>query len=308
MRKHYICYRISLLKGSRKVAHRQLHTEPPWRALPILANPSVDEIRQKAFLVSRPVQFTLDDLESSLPAAARWFAPTQAGAASTSAATTTTGLNDEYLSPHGSTLVPLELTSGGGAMFKRAEAPLSLFIEYCRMALVAGSEDSPPTSRFYLAQAPISRLPQPLRDDLPIPHIVQHAGAGDVYDANVWMGLAPTSTPLHRDPNPNFFVQLAGTKVVRLVSPDQGDVIFDRVQTQLRQSGSKTFRGTEMMVGRERELLEGEVWGYGDEESMAEGYEVALDAGSGVFIPQGWWHSIRGVGFGVTASVNWWFR
>jgi hypothetical protein len=33
------------------------------------------------------------------------------------------------------------------------------------------------------------------------------------------IGHPPTYTPLHRDPNPNIFVQLAGEKVVRLLAP-----------------------------------------------------------------------------------------
>ena len=38
------------------------------------------------------------------------------------------------------------------------------------------------------------------------------------------------------------------------------------------------------------------------------GYEAVLKAGDGMFIPKGWWHSVRGVGEGIIGSANWWFR
>jgi hypothetical protein len=62
-----------------------------------------------------------------------------------------------------------------------------------------------------------------------------------------------------------------------------------------------------MMQGRERTLLEQAIWD--DTETVGsrrnwEGYEVELQAGDGLFIPKGWWHSIKGVGESVTASVS----
>jgi hypothetical protein len=73
-----------------------------------------------------------------------------------------------------------------------------------------------------------------------------------------------------------------------------------------------------MMRGQEKELLEREVWripemGVSDRAGVVEGaeggdkgaaYEAHLHTGDGIFIPKGWWHSIRGVGEGVTASVG----
>lgn len=147
-------------------------------------------------------------------------------------------------------------------------------------------------------------------EDLPTPGIVAKAGTCDIYDTNLWLGIAPTYTPLHRDPNPNLFVQLAGHKIVRMLSPEAGDRVFARVQGQLGKSAFASFRGEEMMKGEERKLLEAEVW---DEESRLgedrdQGLEAHVCDGDGVFIPKGWWHSIKGVGGNVLGSVNWWFR
>ncbi|RMD44720.1 hypothetical protein DV735_g392, partial [Chaetothyriales sp. CBS 134920] len=117
----------------------------------------------------------------------------------------------------------------------------------------------------YLAQCPLTSLPDVLQADLPTPELVLKAGKGDVYASSLWLGHASAATaaytPLHRDPNPNLFLQLAGCKEIRLLPPEVGDVLFDAV--------------------REEEAL---------------------------FIPKHWWHSVKGVGGGVTASANWWFR
>lgn len=157
----------------------------------------------------------------------------------------------------------------------------------------------------YIAQAQLSVLPQEMREDLPTPKLVELAGKGDIYDANLWLGTSPTYTPLHKDPNPNFFVQLAGNKLVRLFKPLVGRKIFYSVREQIGSPASETFRGEEMMMGSEREMLERAVW---DCSPFTEGFEVMVRPGDALFIPKGWWHSIKSVNTDVTASVNWWFR
>ena len=134
------------------------------------------------------------------------------------------------------------------------------------------------------------------------------AGKGDIYDSSLWLGVAPTYTPLHRDPNPNLFVQLAGRKTVRLLAPDTGEGVYERVKRAVggQGDGKGVIRGEEMMKGKEREVLEDLVWGKRD--VGEDGWEAVVEGGDGVFIPQGWWHSLKGPGEGVTGSVNWWFR
>ena len=112
-----------------------------------------------------------------------------------------------------------------------------------------------PKARAYLAQAPIMELPRALRDDVPTPELVLRAGRGDVYDSSIWLGEAPTYTTLHRDPNPNLFVQLAGRKVVRLFKPEAGRAIFAKVQEKIGGAASETMRGEEMMGGAEKEVI-----------------------------------------------------
>jgi hypothetical protein len=295
----------------------------------------VHEFRQKAFIPEKPVLITTktdtssipsDTLlsSSSIPAAVKWFSlgqPDQAVLPS-----------QQYLSPFGATILPYELIvdsnkgctkgflnesesqdTGGGRQdladilnpllkgssdgaFHRFNAPLSLFLQACRLKH---------TPRLYIAQAQIADLPKQLQDDLPTPRLVKEAGKGDVYDANIWMGIPPTYTPLHKDPNPNLFVQLASCKRIRIFRPPIGAAIFREVQQKIGQSSSSSFRGEEMMEGPERHVLDEAVW---SQSVGREGFEVILSPGDALFIPKGWWHSIKSIGTGVTASVNWWFR
>ncbi|KAL4809164.1 Clavaminate synthase-like protein [Aspergillus unguis] len=279
-----------------------------YKALEVLDNADIDRFREEYFIPERPVILPRQYFHE-LPAYERWF--------HRGATPNIPRLNTEYLEPYGGdAIVPLELTqpesqpSGSSSeTFRKFHAPLSLFLQWIREA----ESSSQIQSRLYLAQCQLLDLPQALRDDFPTPTIVAKAGKGDVYDTNVWIGHPPTYTPLHRDPNPNLFVQLAGRKTVRLLAPQNGQTVFSYVRGQLGQSGSReaaAFRGEEMMQGRERALLEQAVWddAVRNDTQTKEGFEAQMEAGDGLFIPKGWWHSIKGTGESVTASVNWWFR
>jgi len=296
----------------------------------------VDEFRRKAFLPEKPLLITTNNdfpaPSISFPAAGKWFGlqwPRDRD--SPQNLQDSLVLSQSYLSSFSGTILPYELitdadphslqtlqnlqrpSDGGGrtelalylsqipddTTFHRFNAPFSLFLQAC-------NPNSPsPIKRLYIAQAQITDLPKQLRDDLPTPTLVKEAGKGDIYDANVWLGIPPTYTPLHRDPNPNLFVQLASRKRVRLFRPDIGSAIFREVQQRIKQHASSNFRGNEMMEGPERTALEESTWG---ESAPKHGFEVIVSPGDALFIPKGWWHSIKSMGSDVNASVNWWFR
>ncbi|PGH02134.1 hypothetical protein GX51_04838 [Blastomyces parvus] len=307
----------------------------PFKPLDTLPNHDIAAFQTSYFQPQLPVILPRGHF-AQLPAIQKWFSiPSSSAAYGSSAFAPTSSLNYTYLEKHSDCSIPVELTSSQDPAspetltFQRLYAPLGLFLKWTKTSTPLNAEGIPPNTNLYLAQCQLLDLPPPLRLDFPTPPLVSKAGKGDVYDTNIWMGVPPTYTPLHRDPNPNLFVQMAGRKIIRLYAPDTGLKVFERVrQTILRRHredvngiavGDAKFRGEEMMQGLEKELLEKEVWGDTmeigmDEESknvnpeMREGFEAHLDAGDGMFIPMGWWHSIKGVGEGVTASVNWWFR
>ena len=235
-----------------------------------------------------------------LPAISRWFKRSHQQ-------DQTFKLDLSYLEQYGAAIVPLELNTHSEShpdqqrsSFQRSDAPMSIFLRW------AESADAHSHPRLYLAQASISDLPEQLRNDLPTPKLVLDAGRGDVYDTNLWLGVAPTYTPLHKDPNPNLFVQLAGRKIVRLLPPEAGQEIFLAVQAALGKNASAVFRGDEMMLGDEKRLLEDQIWCdcHASESSSFPGDEAALSSGDGLFIPKGLWHSIKGVGTGIIGSVS----
>jgi hypothetical protein len=290
-----------------------------YRILEPLKDARVDTFRAQCFVPEKPAVLMRSQF-NDLPALKNWFQSAQPTGAQDQDQPATR-LNIEYLQKHaGDAFVPLELTetaapgllSSPGSpghvgtdvlSFRQFHAPLTMFLEWMRMA-----ENSPQSSRLYLAQCQLLDLPPDLRQDFPTPDIVAQAGKGDVYDTNVWIGHPPTYTPLHRDPNPNLFVQLAGHKLVRLLAPADGQAVFSAVRQRLGKSRGKdaaAFRGEEMMHGEERALLDEMVWSVpASAGSDGIGYEAHLGAGDGLFIPKGWWHSIKGVGEGVTASVS----
>ena len=296
---------------------------------------SLEAFRHRALIPEKPVLIsTRNDTRSNptdtrslsctIPAAVKWFSYRpfdQHGGAPTHQSITPS----DYLDPFAATIFPYEFIIdstktlrgwaegesqdllsnlhellGHSKGFHRFNAPLALFLRACRPAT-----GLPQLKGLYIAQAQISDLPKQLQDDLPTPRIVANAGKGDIYDANLWMGIPPTYTPLHKDPNPNLFVQLASSKRIRLFRPNTGAAMFHEIQQQIGQTSSSTFRGDEMMEGPERDASDESVWG---NSVTKEGFEVTVYPGDALFIPKGWWHSIKSVDTEVTASVNWWFR
>ena len=284
--------RLCFTPNTYAAKHTRPYTTPPiWSPLRVLADGNLEFFREEIFNPSVPATLPRG-LFLGIPAVQTWF--------STSEVDKSLRLNHEYLVEFGDFNVPLEFTEAVGTTFQRSEAPLKIFLDWAQHA----TADTP--SRLYLAQASFNDLPKSLIDDLPTPEIVKRAGRGDIYDANLWMGVPPTYTPLHRDPNPNLFVQLAGQKIVRLLPPEKGREVFGAVQTALGRSDSATFRGEEMMQGEEKAILEARIWNdeLADGGPEISGHEVYLERGDGLFIPKGWWHSIKGVGNGITGSVG----
>lgn len=233
-------------------------------------------------------------------------------------------LRTSFWSEHESTVVPLELTvrkDGDQEDFDRIEAPVKILLAYLSNAPPPFGEPvraSDENVSIYLAQCDLSSLPQALQDDVPIPRLLHPSTVagikGDIYASSLWLGRPPTYTPLHRDPNPNLFVQLAGKKTVRILPPEIGEALYRDLMTALpaqSSSVSSRIRGEEMMRGPQKLLLHDAIWDGSSRYSKllrSHCLETTLGLGDTLFTPKGWWHSVKSIGTGVTASVNWWFR
>jgi hypothetical protein len=325
--------------------------------VPLLSSWDSEPFQAKAYIPALPFQFPRS--RSHLPpACSKWFTHHHLGEggidsfddadfSDDSSIPRSSELNTSFWSKYEDALVPLELTSKGGSdslkdeTFQRTEAPLGILLGY-----LSSNVDNPSTAQknqrnhsIYLAQCSLTALPPSLQQDLPTPSLIARSGPikGDIYASSLWLGRPPTYTPLHRDPNPNLFIQLAGRKVVRLLPPEVGAAVFADVQARIHQdkhvaqsASSTAIRGEEMMSGPEKAVLEAAIWPSGDNDNENSGgsggdpssqdlspyaevlttyaQEATLGMGDALFIPKGWWHSVKGVGAGVTASANWWFR
>ncbi|KAF2428848.1 Clavaminate synthase-like protein [Tothia fuscella] len=302
---------------------RQLPFRAVFKNLPSFTADNVPLFRSTHFKPESPVAFQQQQFTSSIPAIRKWLLPLKPGNKDTALT-----LNEKYFDSQPDVSVPLERTTNvplqdseqeAKGIFERLEAPLSLFTAWTTKKLLNPSVFEPNTS-LYLAQCDLPSLPPQLQLDLPPLKLVLEAGKGDIYASSLWMGVPPTNTPLHRDPNPNLLIQLAGRKVVRMIRPQFGRAVYQHTrqicaEVEGSQFSGGDIRGDEMMVGLERNILDDFMWNDGHESSRdvveVEGYDTTLEAGDGVFIPKGWWHSVRGVGTaedGINASVNWWFR
>lgn len=194
-------------------------------------------------------------------------------------------VNEAYWEPFGDQIVPLEKVTripnseGEGkdsVTFERFEAPLFVFLAWNKRKLQDPGTYQPNID-LYLAQYSLNDLPKPLREDLPTPNLIDKGGQG-VQSSSLWMGVPPTDTPLHKDPNPNFFVQLAGHKKIRMISPEDGDLVYSTIRNIVaEETGASPFagdfqngtfaglgakmRGDEMMNGLEKKLMDSLVWG-----------------------------------------------
>lgn len=285
----------------------------------------VESFREQSYAPSTPTILPRDNTASPL-AINKWFIhypesdPCEPGGA-----TQISELNESFWSQYSSLIVPLELTSSkvddeDVVDFDRLQGPLAILLADLK---TKGTHPKGPS--IYLAQHDLRDLPAELQADLPTPDLISRAGNGDLYGSSLWLGRPPTYTPLHKDPNPNILMQLAGVKIVRLFCPDIGRAIFDHAQSLVNRQqaaihpsshlsmSSASYRGDEMMKGAERTILHDLVWAGSSGHAASDvvlthAHDAVLHVGQALFIPKGWWHSVKGIGTGVTASANWWFR
>ncbi|BFZ65487.1 hypothetical protein YB2330_006660 [Saitoella coloradoensis] len=228
-----------------------------------------------------PTPILLPDTFSHLPAIQIWFKKDDKSLA--------------YLKEQiGGRLVVVEVGEGGytDPGTKRIEVPFGLFVDVCLGAEIG--------MKGYIAQSDVFTQVPTLLSDLQTPYLPPPK---KIYSRSLWLGKSHVHTPLHTDPNDNLFLQLHGTKRIRLYPPTAG--------AQLR-PGQGVLRNTSMI----RDVWGADASGGGSEvEGVEGGMEAVLREGDGVFIPKGWWHTLKGEshssdksGDEIVCSVNWWFR
>lgn len=256
---------------------------------------TASSFRTEFFLPSKPVIISGAHV---LPAAKKWFDRLDDH----------TRFNTQYIRNHAATsTLELELRNLRARSVSRFTLP---FAEAITILSAQTGQSWPAETNAYVAQSSLDDLSDELVSDLPTPQIVRESARGDVYGSSIWMGFPPTSTPLHRDPNPNLFVQLAGTKCFRMLDPTEGALVYQAAVGE----GTGRIRGAEMLIGKESQRIEEWLWGEQIESPRTKNqarlqvkcWEAHLDEGDAIFIPVGWWHSVRGLGSGssINASVS----
>ncbi|CAK7270822.1 hypothetical protein SEPCBS119000_004281 [Sporothrix epigloea] len=179
----------------------------------------------------------------------------------------------------------------------------------------------------YLAQhALFSQMPR-LQSDISIPDACytstqrgdKNSGDDDDDDydndcnvlMNAWLGPPGTITPLHTDPHHNLLAQVVGRKYVRLYAPEQTAALRPRG----REAGDVDMGNTSTVdVG----AMEG--WDAHEQDHdpcLEDSDEITvfravpyvdciLEPGDTLYIPQGWWHYVRGLS--VSFSVSFWWN
>jgi hypothetical protein len=272
-----------------------LHKPVPRHTVPL----AISAFRSEFFLPSKPAIIH----GSVLPAGKTWFDQTESRKT----------FNLDYLREHASTsALQVELRNLRTRSLSRVTAPFNEAIAMLNAQKTG--HPWPAGTTAYVAQSPIEDLCDKLASDLPTPQIVRETARGDEYGSSLWMGFPPTSTPLHRDPNPNFFVQMVGTKCFRMLDPATGALVYQAAMG----NGTGRIRGAEMLVGEESQSMEEWLWAkrileFPKNEDQISGqtldcWEGCLNEGEAIFIPVGWWHSVRGIGdsSSINASVSVW--
>jgi len=155
--------------------------------------------------------------------------------------------------------------------------------------------------KYYLAEELLSRVLPDLAKEVPRPSFIEEE---DKPVAVVFIGVdSYTGFHYHVAPTEAFLMQISGTKRVLLVSRERYRSLYPRGWFRARHNWSRTA----LNPGGGRELL-----GSMLHTMLADGrypkaanvpiVDCVLQEGEGLFIPQGWFHAVYGVGESISIT------
>ncbi|KIL69641.1 hypothetical protein M378DRAFT_68924 [Amanita muscaria Koide BX008] len=171
------------------------------------------------------------------------------------------------------------------------------------------------TKTMYLAQHNIFMQFPVLHADIMVPdyvyadlsnsnHVAPENDEGLV--TNAWLGPRGTISPAHTDPYYNMYVQLVGCKTVWLAPPDISSWMYPCTQLAPPEPDSKPEMSntTRVDVFGKRTINENQFPDFW-KEVVPRAMSYTLSAGDLLYIPAGWWHSMRSEETSI--SVSMWF-
>jgi len=146
----------------------------------------------------------------------------------------------------------------------------------------------------YLAQHLLFEQIPDLLDDIDAsPSLCGKDGPSHI---NAWIGTGGTRTPLHYDSYDNLFVQVIGSKYVRLYPPKETQNLYVMKQESSTYGKQGNFSSVD---------CEAENFSLHPKAKHSKYTEAVLFPGDALFIPCRQWHYLRSCS--SSASVNFWF-
>lgn len=108
----------------------------------------------------------------------------------------------------------------------------------------------------------------------------------ELYESSVWMNLSSSRSALHYDGNHNLLTVSQGAKEVILISPAHTERLAP--YSAFHETPNHSLKTYEEIATFLPQL------------------KVLVNAGSAIFIPEGWWHHVSSLP--CTFAVNFWFR
>ncbi|TFK48933.1 Clavaminate synthase-like protein [Heliocybe sulcata] len=264
--------RVRSLFTSKPLVHRPLAN--PTRIL-MYSDPSPADFKSQIVEADPPSPCIVAGLSSNWPAREKWKS-----------------IRDLVTEETADILVPIELgpknvgynvQEPDARQWQRVEVRFRLFVELLESLEWEGAA--------YVSQLSIDEIPSLKADvHLPFPHAPDLAAP-----PNLWIGTADTYTPIHRDIlGHNLLFQLLGKKVIRVFPPSDKEWLYISEEPFLRNTSLIPFDHA-FDATRWPRFHEGvKTW-----------YEATIEPGDAVFIPKGWYHSVRALEESI--SVNSWF-